>query len=223
MAEAREQFERARRPGEKTARREAILQATARLLDRLLVQEISLNQIAQEVGLTKPNLYRYFESREDILLTIFNEELSAFEDAVVSGLEAMASVQTPEAREAAVATVLVDAYAGRPRLCRFLGMIASVFEHNVSATVVEASKRATLAQAIRVATALRMVLPELTLERCLWLNNMTALLVAGLWPPAHPAAAVQAVLAKPEFQLLRPDFRRDLGTFVETLIRGSRA
>lgn len=64
-------------------------------------------------------------------------------------------------------------------------------------------------------------LPTLTLARCLWINNMTSLLVAGLWPPAHPAPVVVEVLAKPEFRALRPDFRRDLKEGILSLIRGS--
>lgn len=219
MTEGRDTFERARRPAEKAARREAILEAAARLLDQGLLQEVSLNAIAQQAGLTKPNLYRYFESREDILLALFLKDLRAFRDQVVTGA---ACVQPggPDAGEA-IADLLVKAYAHQPRLCRFLGMIASVFEHNVSAGVVEAIKITSLDLATDVATVMQQALPTLTLERCLWINNMTSLLVAGLWPPAHPAPSVVEVLEKPEFRSLLPDFERDLKEAIMSLIRGS--
>ena len=219
MTGARDTYERARRPAEKAARRALILEAAARLLDRGLLQDVSLNAIAQEAGLSKPNLYRYFESREDILLALFIEDLRGFRDQVVA---ATASVQpgSPGAAET-VAEILVDAYDSRPRLCRFLGMIASVFEHNVSAEVIVALKTTSLDLATEVAAVMQQALPTLALERCLWINNMTSLLVAGLWPPAHPAPVVVEVLAKPEFQALRPDFRRDLKEGILSLIRGS--
>lgn len=219
MTNPRDTYERARRPAEKAARRAAILDAAARLLDQGLLQDVSLNAIAEEAGLSKPNLYRYFESREDILLALFLEDLRVFRDQVVAGI---APVQPggPDAAEA-VAEILVDAYARQPRLCRFLGMIASVFEHNVSATVVETVKTTSLALAIEVATVMQNALPTLTHERCLWINNMASLLVAGLWPPAHPAPSVVEVLAKPAFRSLRPDFRRDLKEAILSLIRGS--
>lgn len=219
MTDGRDSFERARRPAEKAARREMILQAAARLLDRGLLQDVGLNAIALEAGLSKPNLYRYFESREDILLALFIEDLRAFRDHVVAA-SATVPPGSPDAA-ASIAEIMVEAYARQPRLCRFLGMIASVFEHNVSAQVVEAVKTTSLAQAIEVATALRTALPALSLDRCLWINNMTSLLVAGLWPPAHPAPSVVEVLAKPEFASLRPDFRRDLHEAILSLIRGS--
>lgn len=219
MTGARDTYERARRPAEKAARRALILDAAARLLDRGLLQDVSLNAIAQEAGLSKPNLYRYFESREDILLALFIEDLRGFRDQVVA---ATASVQpgSPGAAET-VAEILVDAYDSRPRLCRFLGMIASVFEHNVSAEVIVALKTTSLDLATEVATSMQHALPTLTLARCLWINNMSSLLVAGLWPPAHPAPVVVEVLAKPEFRALRPDFRRDLKEGILSLIRGS--
>lgn len=219
MTTARDSFERARRPAEKAARREVILRAAARLLGQGLLQDVSLNAIAKEAGLTKPNLYRYFESREDILLALFLEDLRAFRDQVVAGA---ASVQPGGENAAeAIAEVLVDAYARQPRLCRFLGMIASVFEHNVSAKVVEVVKTTSLDLANGVAIVMHKALPMLTQVRCLWINNMTSLLVAGLWPPAHPAPSVVEVLARPEFQSMRPDFRRDLREAILSLIRGS--
>lgn len=217
MTERRDRFVRARRPEEKAARREAILSAAANLLDRSMLHDVSLNAIAQEAGLSKPNLYRYFESREEILLALFLDDLRSFADDVICGLSEL----EPGQPEDDVASVLVDVYAKSPRLCRFLGVIASVFEHNVSTRVIEYTKSASLGLASEVATALQRVLPTLTFERCLWLNNMTALLVAGLWPPAHPAQAVREVLAKPEFAALRPDFRLDLHEAIKTLIRGS--
>ena len=217
MTDPRDRFTRARRPAEKAARREAILTATADLLARSPLQEVSLNAIAAETRLSKPNLYRYFESREEILLALFLQDLRSFADDVVSTLSGFAPGQAADD----IATVLVDAYANRPRLCRFLGVIASVFEHNVSTRVIEDTKRSSLSLATEVATGLHRVLPKLRFERCLWLNNMSALLVAGLWPPAYPATAVSEVLARPEFAALRPDFKRDLHEAITTLIRGS--
>lgn len=219
MTDGRDRFERARRPAEKAQRRDAILQAATDLLEREALETVSLNAIAQEAGLSKPNLYRYFESREDILLTLFLADLRSFADEVADRLTLL-SPAAPEAADT-VATILTDAYATRPRLCRFLGDIASVFEHNVSGVVVERVKTVSLDQATRVAVALNVALPSLSIARALWVNNMTALLVGGLWPPAHPAPIVREVLAKAEFAALRPDFRRDLSEAVLTLIRGS--
>jgi AcrR family transcriptional regulator len=221
MKPARNRFARARRPGEKEARRTAILEAAARLLEAKPLHDIGLNAIAQEAGLSKPNLYRYFESREEILLELFLQDLGGFADEVQAGMAEIAPVGDGAAP--AVATVLARAYARRPRLCLFLGAISSVLEYNVSTDVVVAVKRTSLALAERVAGAVARALPFLSLEQCLWLNNAVALFVAGLWPPANPAPVVREVLERPDFEGLRPDFRRDLERLIVTLVAGMRA
>jgi AcrR family transcriptional regulator len=131
-----------------------------------------------------PNLYRYFESRGEILLALFLEDLCSFAGEVVS--EPSGPLPPGSADEEVIASILVDAYAKRPRLCRFLGSIASVLEYNVSARTIGDMRGLSLALGTDVASAIHDALRKLTIERCLWLNNMTAPLVGELWPPAHP-------------------------------------
>lgn len=217
-APTRERYQRARRPGEKEARREAILGAAARLIEGADPQSVTLNGIAAEAGLSKPNLYRYFQSREEILLHLFLDDLRGFAAEVAGKLDALPGGVAP----GTLADMQVDAYASRPRLCRFLGLIASVLEQNASERVLRDVKVATLETARMLAAALHRARPEVPVEQCLWLNSTVALFVAGLWPPAHPSAAVGALLGEPEFEALRPDFRRDLRATILTLLAGLR-
>lgn len=215
-AATRERYKRARRPGEKEARRAAILGAAARLVEGVDPQSVTLNAIAEEAGLSKPNLYRYFQSREEILLHLFLDDLRGFAAEVAGKLDGLPAGVAPET----LADIQVEAYASRPRLCRFLGLIASVLEQNASERVLREVKVATLETARMLAAALHRAKPELSVEQCLWLNSMAALFVAGLWPPAHPSAAVGALLREPEFEALRPDFRRDLRATILALLAG---
>ena len=67
-------YQRARRPEQKEERREAILAAAHALAVERSVRAVSLGDIAREVGLAKSNLLRYFESREEIFLTLLLRE-----------------------------------------------------------------------------------------------------------------------------------------------------
>jgi AcrR family transcriptional regulator len=214
----RERYQRARRPGEKEARREAILSAAARLIEGSDPQSVTLNAIAAEAGLSKPNLYRYFQSREEIMLHLFLDDLRSFAAEVAGKLETV-PVDIDSDR---LADIQVDAYASRPRLCRFLGLIASVLEQNASERVLREVKVSTLETARMLAAALHRATPELSVDQCLWLNSTVALFVAGLWPPAHPSAAVEALLGEHAFEALRPHFRRDLRATILTLLAGLR-
>ena len=61
-------FQRARDPEQKEQRRQDLLAAARRLIVAHGVAAVGLSDIAREVGLAKSNLYRYFASREEILL-----------------------------------------------------------------------------------------------------------------------------------------------------------
>jgi len=71
-----ELFQRARSPERKQLRRMAILQAASDVLARDGIEATSLNAIARQAGMVKSNIYRYFESREEILLRLMLLDLS---------------------------------------------------------------------------------------------------------------------------------------------------
>jgi AcrR family transcriptional regulator len=55
---AHPEFQRARQPAQIEQRREAILQAALPLFQSRWLENVSLNDIAREVGLAKSNIYR---------------------------------------------------------------------------------------------------------------------------------------------------------------------
>ena len=72
------QESRARRPEQKRARQDAILAAAITLLDDNGLEPTSLSAIARASGVSQPNIYRYFESREAILLAVTLDEVDAW-------------------------------------------------------------------------------------------------------------------------------------------------
>src|ERR1700752_4536533 len=82
-------FQRARQPAQIEQRREAILRAGLVLFQRRGLENVSLNDIAREVGLAKSNIYRYFESREHIYLVILQRLAAQFEQRLHFALEGL--------------------------------------------------------------------------------------------------------------------------------------
>ena len=68
MGREKHSWQRARKPEQKLFRREEILAAAETLFQTNEYENISLNAIAREAGISKPNIYRYFATREDIFL-----------------------------------------------------------------------------------------------------------------------------------------------------------
>jgi len=208
-------FQRARKPEQIMARREAILAAAAELFDAQGPEGAGLNAIAAKAGFTKSNVYRYFESREAVLLSLFLDEF----DGLASELETALPAVTPGDLEAAAA-VSAAAFVKRPRLCQLLSILAGVLERNVSEAGVVALKTEMLTMARRVALAVAAAVPQLSVEDCSWVTGVIGTFVSGLWPIANPSPLVDAVVSRPEFAGLKPSAAQDIERMMLILLRG---
>lgn len=186
-------YQRARRPEQKEQRREAILAAARTLAEARRVREVTLGDIAREVGLAKSNLLRYFESREEIFLTLLLREWEAW----------AAAVNTPDD--------LAPSLAARPFFCDLLGEQAAVLEHNVSAESVREFRAASIA--LVHAVAARLDAPD-----AFEVVAAALLLAASLYPLANPSPSVREAYAGTD--LLQPDFEGRLDRLLKALLRG---
>src|ERR1700736_322814 len=85
-----ETFQRARRPEQREARRQAILDVAEAMLAQEPTAEISLREISRRVGLATSNVLRYFESREAIFLELLARESTSWLDALEEKLDELA-------------------------------------------------------------------------------------------------------------------------------------
>src|SRR5499433_1299187 len=91
----RRKFQRARRPEEKEVRRQQILAAARKLVAEVGVGELSLNELARRSRVSKPNVYRYFESREDVLLQLWVDEVRELGDGLERAFAELPYMDTP--------------------------------------------------------------------------------------------------------------------------------
>lgn len=197
-------FQRARKPEEISQRRETLLVAAAALFDAEGPAGTGLNAIAAKAGFTKSNVYRYFESREQVLLELFSDEFVGLVDALELAIGAQSPGDVPALAEAITATFLA-----RPRCCELIAILSSTLEQNVSEATIAATKMHMNDQNARVIAALAARMPGATPADCAWAIAMGGSLLAGMWPSANPPPAARAVLARPEFVHLRMVPERD--------------
>ncbi|BDG04187.1 TetR/AcrR family transcriptional regulator [Anaeromyxobacter oryzae] len=209
-------FQRARKPEEKEVRRRAILQAARDLAREVGPIEMGLNELGRRSGVSKPNIYRYFESREEILFRLYSAEISE----VVGALEARlrAGLDLP-----AVAAIVAQEHLSRPLLCQLAGMVAAILEHNMSADTIASVKTELISMLPRAAAALRRSLPWLSDADAVFAVQAIELQLAALWPSANPSRAAREVLSRPEFASMCTDAGRDFPRFIEVLLAGLRA
>ena len=210
------EWQRARRPEHKAERRDAILAAAVSLVERQGVEGTTLTEIARRAGLSKANCYRYFESREAILLSVTLDETEAWTASVIDRLTPLAGSGDIDA----VAKVYSRASAERPRLCMLISALSSVLERNVSVEAVATFKRAFHPIILGSADAFRAAIPELPAEQVGTFLLFEGMFTAGTWPNANPAPAVAEVLQHEEFSHGRIDFEATLFAHARVVLYG---
>jgi AcrR family transcriptional regulator len=198
-------FQRARKPEEIEARREKLLAAAAELFDAEGPMGAGLNAIAAKAGFTKSNVYRYFESREQVLLELFLAALAEFTADVVAQVEE-ASVGDVEA----LARITTAGFTTRPRLGHLSAILSTTLEANVSEETILRVKGTMGALMGQIAVALQRRLPRASVEDCGWAITVIGSLIAGMWPGAHPTPTAERVLSRPDLAHMRLNIERDV-------------
>lgn len=210
-------FQRARKPGQKEQRRQQLLAAAARLLRTQGLDAVTLTAIAAQGGLAKSNVYRYFESREQILLEILVED----ERVWVGELEHALAPLAGSGNTTEVAAQVARTLTGRKVTCVLIAVVAQVLEHNLSPAAAHAYKQSLLDLSLRIRNALHAALPDLPHAVSASLLCWLQALVAGLWPMSHPSATSAGVMSQhPELAPLHTDFEADLKDALAALLRG---
>jgi AcrR family transcriptional regulator len=196
-------FQRARTEEQREIRRRAILDMASAMLDEMPVAAVTLNELSRRVGLAKPNVLRYFESREAVLLELLDhflqEWLAELAGELAGELAAGIDESLPMAERAtAVAEILSRSLSSRAVLCDLFGAQGSVLERNVSVEVVARYKRASLDRLTTMTALIQQYLPELGEDATLF-SLQTMVLAGALSAYSTPPPSLQAAYqAEPE-------------------------
>ncbi|MFT5465602.1 MAG: AcrR family transcriptional regulator [Verrucomicrobiales bacterium] len=218
-AESGKNWKRARSPEQIEVRRKSILSAAAELLDSGGIEAAGLSAIARKAGLSKANLYRYFESREAILMKLLIEELRAWSDDFQREL-----AEAPGRRNLEdLADLLGGSVARRPRFCLLFASMAVVLEQNLSIEAVSAGRRELKDQLSELVLPLSEAVPELSDSQLLEFLSMHSVFLAGLWPTANPPKTIRLALENPELTELSVKFESRIAAHALVLLRGLEA
>ncbi|OXS30352.1 TetR/AcrR family transcriptional regulator [Streptomyces sp. XY006] len=192
-------FQRARRPEQIAARREAILDAARDLLADGRSADVSLGDIGSRTGLAKSALLRYFGSREVIFLEILDREWRQWLDTLDA--PPPPPCDGPWATERVFAATVADTLAQRPVLCDLISVMAGVLERNIDLDFARDFKQRAAANTARLADLTAATLPALSAAATHQFAGAVFIITAGLWPYARPTDVVAAVSA----QMGQPD------------------
>jgi AcrR family transcriptional regulator len=180
------EFRRARSAEAKQQREETILEAARRLGEARGIRQVTLTDIADEVGMHKSAMLRYFETREQIFLRL---TASGWHDWSAA-LRASLGELPPGAPPAAVAGAFADSLVARPMFCDLLAQAPLNLERNVSLESVRAFKLVTLEEVGAIGAELRRI-HGLTEQQGIDVIATATGLAGAFWQMATPGPDVQ--------------------------------
>jgi AcrR family transcriptional regulator len=210
-------FQRARTAAQKQVRRDAILEAARNLGLRKGVRNVTVADMAGEVGLAQSNVLRYFGTREDIYLHLTAEAWREWTQSLQVRLDDRSLQPT------ALADALTQTLSDMPLFCDLLAHTHANFEHNASERAVRHFKVASDQAVLELTGVLATALPRLGEGGAYDLIVSATTLAARLWLRANPPAAIAALYKRePELPDANVEFtstlRRLIGTFIEGLL-----
>ena len=159
--------------------RERILTAAERCIDRHGIRKTTMDDVASEVGLTRPNVYRYFADRDDLLIELITRHARAL----------VARARKPISRQGSLAdqiveTVLYTADHGRrdPLTRHVIDPDATSLGKRMIASGTTEMCRAEMWDPLLDAAVANNELPP-GLQRSdihVWLSNVTKMVMRGL-------------------------------------------
>ena len=177
-------FKRARSAEAKQQREAAILDAAAELGAARGIRQVTLTDIADAVGMHKSAMLRYFETREQIFLSLTAAGWREWSAALRQRLGAL-----PPGAPAAVAEAFAGSLVARPMFCDLLAQAPLNLERNVSIESVRSFKLATLDEVGAISTELIRLL-GLTEQEAVDVIATATSLAGALWQMATPGAEV---------------------------------
>ncbi len=210
---------RARSRAAKTARRNALLGAANKVLEKKNYDDMTLADVAQAADLSKASTYTYYVCKESLFLDVLKQKLQAWQSAFAAQIsQGPASPQT-------IASAFAETLTDDAILLDLLTRLHSTLEKNVPAKEILAFKRFSLglmAATGRSVAAANPALSEKDIKTFLLLMHA---LVVGLGMMCNPPPTVARVIASDEllasaFQL---DLKTELTAALETLLLGRAA
>ena len=216
-------FQRARRPEQLAARRSAILAAARAALESRRIDEVTLRDISEGVGLAKSNVLRYFDSREAIFLELLDEECRAWLADLEVGFGPSRARKALYANEIRIADIIGETLAERRLMCELLGAMAGVLERNISVEFARDFKVRAMGNIAALSGLVGRQLPWLPADFVGFIGEGILMLAAGMYPFSVPTEPVRQAMAELDFPDPHCRFLDGLRTGLTTWLIGAAA
>jgi AcrR family transcriptional regulator len=232
-------MKRAQNPDQKDQRRKNILETARAIIARREYRSIKLQDVADELGLVKGTLYRYFPTKQDLFMELYREDLTDWLDewAAIAPDWCAEKATKPKKGEpkktgtkkdaqpasAELAKRITTTLAHRPGLARMIGGFHFEIEPDLSEQGLIEFKRFLRDFIAEAGTRIERLAPEFAGR-----GFRTALeiyvLIQGSASLAYPSERIRAVVSEtPDLAAFKVDFEKLFRPLLERLLAGEPA
>jgi len=204
-------WQRARSDEQKNDRINEILIATTQLLEQYGYDAVTMQMIATKAKFTRSNLYRYFQTKEEIFITLISADYTSYFNAIKEAIKDQTSMTIE-----AFSELLYHVSMGHERLLHLQPMLSISLERNSSEEILTQFKTQINLGILSLCEPIKTVFPFLHDEDCFEITFFQGTLISGLYPMTLVNDTLQKVLANPELAHLKMDFRK---YFIQSTIR----
>lgn len=203
---------RARKPEQKEERKQHLLDVARTLIDQESdLNLLSLNEIARSAKMAKANIYRYFESREALLLDLLWDE---WQDWFQDFQNEWSKVSRSKKNFNYLIKILSKSIARRDLLCNLSTALPSVIEKNLKEATIREFKYRSIELFSQIANYLEACSNELDAGAYAVLLQDTVSFIAGTYPFSNPNDVVARVLQDPKLHFFKRDLGEELGRYI---------
>ena len=212
-------WQRARTDEKKHERKDAIYKAAFALFKKNGYDKVSFNGIAVEAGFTKSNMYRYFNSKEEIFLNVF---ANLFEKWFEDCTNQLQKLEQDEAIKS-FAITWVKSLMSHPKFLDLTPLLFLSLEKNSSFAQLLEFKTHAKKLLYKISIEIGRIYPDIQGEKAFKFLTLSYAATANYWAATSQSEPLKKIYQLEEFKELKPNFEIDLTTSIEIIIRGIKA
>ena len=209
------EWERARTDEQKEQRVAEIVAATERLYDKYEFEEITFVHIAEEAKFTRSNLYKYFNSKEEIFLEFVKSDIKLYVKNLVKSFRSNKKYKLDE-----FISVWVKTLVKHKRLLDLIGILFSSLEKNCTEESLRSFKYSTKDELKTTVELICRVFPGVSPEKATDFFYLQFASAGGLYQMTNRSEVQKKVLEDPELKEFNINFEPYYKSSVKYLVKG---
>ena len=206
-------FERARSNEQKELRLKQIKDATMHLYNTVVYQDISMASIAKELEFTRGNLYKYYATKEEILLDVLTDKIKKWHQDLETSMNNIPMNNIKE-----FCSIWAKVTNESTDFLKLFSILFSIIERNVSIEKLTEFKKEIFTSNMAIANLIKEKFPTLSDDHIMNFLSLQISIVVGLYPLTNPSTIQQNAIKNSGFQYTSPCFLTTFTEFLETLL-----